>query len=281
VTLAQVAVFDQRFASDTPGPALPDRPRTPTLTGGGSGRQTGLAPVPGSNPGFVPVYSNDVDPQAWLTDTLSRIAAGHKIGAITELLPWAWKARQIAGWPSQRTGAKRNPGGCRVPKSSTKPNSRTCQPGSRRVLGRRLRPCRRASVLSVAPGSRSSATIAALRAVLQRRRVLPLVLLFTMLPFSPIGPAASRQSPRREVSADEGEAGRRALGRRSRLTGEIERCTDVAGIFPIETTIIRLVGAILLEQNDEWVVPRARYMSLETIASIGDTIVVAQSAVTA
>jgi transposase len=39
---------------------------------------------------------NDVDPQAWLTDTLSRIAAGHKIGAITELLPWAWKARQIA-----------------------------------------------------------------------------------------------------------------------------------------------------------------------------------------
>jgi transposase len=37
---------------------------------------------------------NDVDPQAWLTDTLSRIAAGHKIGAIAELLPWAWKARQ-------------------------------------------------------------------------------------------------------------------------------------------------------------------------------------------
>jgi hypothetical protein len=32
---------------------------------------------------------NNVDPQAWLTDTLSRIAAGHKIGAITKLLPWA------------------------------------------------------------------------------------------------------------------------------------------------------------------------------------------------
>jgi hypothetical protein len=30
-------------------------------------------------------------------DTLSRIAAGHKIGAIAELLPWAWKARQVAG----------------------------------------------------------------------------------------------------------------------------------------------------------------------------------------
>jgi len=32
----------------------------------------------------------------WLTDTLARIAAGHKIGAIAELLPWAWKARQVA-----------------------------------------------------------------------------------------------------------------------------------------------------------------------------------------
>ena len=39
---------------------------------------------------------NDVEPQAWLTDTLARIAAGHKIGAIAELLPWAWKARQRA-----------------------------------------------------------------------------------------------------------------------------------------------------------------------------------------
>jgi transposase len=39
---------------------------------------------------------NDIDPQAWLTDTLARIAAGHKIGAIAELLPWAWKARKVA-----------------------------------------------------------------------------------------------------------------------------------------------------------------------------------------
>lgn len=65
-----------------------------------------------------------------------------------------------------------------------------------------------------------------------------------------------------------------------RLNGEIKRRTDVVGIFPNEAAIIRLVGAILLEQNDEWAVQRARYMSLETIAPIGDNPVAALSAVT-
>ena len=41
-------------------------------------------------------------------------------------------------------------------------------------------------------------------------------------------------------------------------------------IFPNEAAITRLVGAILLEQNDEWAVQRARYMTLETIARISD-----------
>ena len=55
-----------------------------------------------------------------------------------------------------------------------------------------------------------------------------------------------------------------------RLNGEIKRRTEVVGIFPNEAAITRLVGAILLEQNDEWAVQRARYMTLETIAPMRD-----------
>ncbi|MEY9586975.1 transposase-like protein [Sinorhizobium fredii] len=41
-------------------------------------------------------------------------------------------------------------------------------------------------------------------------------------------------------------------------------------IFPNDDAIVRLVGAILLEQNDEWAVQRARYMTLETISQMSD-----------
>jgi transposase-like protein len=64
-----------------------------------------------------------------------------------------------------------------------------------------------------------------------------------------------------------------------RLNGEIKRRTDVVGIFPNEAAIRRLVGAILLEQNDEWAVQRARYLTLETMAPMSDDLLVSLPAV--
>ena len=64
-----------------------------------------------------------------------------------------------------------------------------------------------------------------------------------------------------------------------RLNKEVKRRSDVVGIFPNDDAIIRLVGAILLEQNDEWAVQRARYMTLETINQMSDDPLVSLPAV--
>jgi putative transposase len=48
----------------------------------------------------------------------------------------------------------------------------------------------------------------------------------------------------------------------------------VLGIFPNEAAVRRVVGAILLEQNDGWAVQRSRHMTLETVAPLSDDPVV-------
>jgi transposase-like protein len=57
------------------------------------------------------------------------------------------------------------------------------------------------------------------------------------------------------------------LTTRARIEKEVKRRADVVGIFPNEASIIRLIGAVLLEQNDEWLLQH-RYMQVEGMTEL-------------
>ena len=57
-----------------------------------------------------------------------------------------------------------------------------------------------------------------------------------------------------------------------RLNKEVKRRADVVGIFPAESAIVRLIGAVLLEANDEWAVQH-RYMQVEAMAELSPPLI--------
>jgi transposase-like protein len=52
-----------------------------------------------------------------------------------------------------------------------------------------------------------------------------------------------------------------------RVNKEIKRRTNVVGIFPNRAAVVRLVGALMLEQNDEWTISRC-YMPMEKLIAV-------------
>jgi hypothetical protein len=85
---------------------------------------------------------------------------------------------------------------------------------------------------------------------------------------------------RRSTGATSKNARRRKRGRQrpntpvanpiERLNGEIKRRNDIGGIFPSDAALVPHFGALRLEQNDEWAVQRALYLTLESVGYLSD-----------
>ena len=88
--------------------------------------------------------------------------------------------------------------------------------------------------------------------------------------------ACGTDAPRRRRHPGLQELSQRPLGEDTRIqpagaaNKEIKRRTNVVGIFPNEAAVTRLVGVLMLEQNDGWAIT-GRYMTLKTVAAICDT----------
>ncbi len=53
-----------------------------------------------------------------------------------------------------------------------------------------------------------------------------------------------------------------------RVNKEIKRRTDVVGVFPNPAALLRLAGAVLVEQHDEWEAGDRRYLSETSMAAL-------------
>ena len=89
------------------------------------------------------------------------------------------------------------------------------------------------------------------------------------------GTVADQLRPKDVLTCTQFAAAHRTKLRRTnpieRLNGEIKRRSGVVGIFRNEATIVRRVGAILLDQSDEWATQLSRHITLEAISAVSDT----------